>query len=182
MTEEVAFPAYWATGMYQDAEGKWWPAEEVREEVVATVKEHYLEGEALLSDRPETEVLETVSDEMAARYQTGEFLENWYTYRKRYEETGAFNETVEIVDERVLNVQEFSEDGERVVVADTYMQAHLLQYNAQTDEWERIAIPADGILDGTQYLGVSVIEMKYDEEDGRWKSSRFIKWIPRPGP
>jgi hypothetical protein len=182
VTEEVAFPAYWAAGMYQDAEGKWWPAEEVREEVVATVKEHYLEGEALLSDRPETEVLETVSDEMARRYLTGQYLEDWLTYRKRYEETGAFNETTQIVTERTVNIHEFGEEGQTAIVADTVTAAHLLVYDAQTNEWERIDIPQDGILNGTQYLGVVISEVTYDEEDGRWKSSLFIKWIPRPEP
>ncbi len=179
---EVAFPAYWTEGMYQDDAEVWWPAEDVREELVATIKAHYLEGTAIMGEGTETEVLETVTDEMARRYQTGPLLDAWFTYRKRYEATGQFNELIQIVDDSALIVYGFSEDGLRARIGETYMAAHLLQYDAGTDTWTRIDIPEDGLLDGTQYLGVAVLEMQYDQEDGRWKKATFEQWVPRPAP
>jgi hypothetical protein len=179
VTETAAFPAYWSEGMHQDATGHWWPAEDMREEVQALVEQHYLEQEKVMGQN-QLAILDTVTDESIRDYWTGPFLENFYTTKGRYLETGEFNQVAQIVDERVIIVQGFSEDGKMVQVGDTYMAAHLEQYNEETDTWDRIEIPEDGYLDGTQYLGVAILNMQYDEEDGRWKVHSFEKWIPRP--
>ncbi len=168
--------------MYQDAAGVWWPAADVREELVATIKAHYRENTAAMGGKPETEVLETVTDAIAQRHLTGPMLDAWFTYRKRYEATGQFNELIQIVDDRMLIVYGFSEDGLSARIGDTVMAAHLLQYDADTDTWTRTDIPEDGLLAGTQYLGVVVNQMQYDPEDGRWKNATFEQWIPRPAP
>ncbi len=183
VTTTETFPATWAEDMFEDDTGVWWPADDdVRETLIATIQEHYLEGAAVMGDRPETEVLQTVTDEMARHYRTGPFLETWFTYRERYETTGEFNKVVGVVDDRMVLVYGFSEDGLSARVGETYMAAHLLEYDADTDTWIRTDIPEDGLLDGTQYLGVVVTRVQYDPEDGRWKTSEFEQWIPRPAP
>jgi len=166
--------------MTQDAKGAWWPAEDAREQVQQLVIDHYVEGAKALADRPEDEILRTVTDEEAQRYQTGKTLENWFWYKQRWLDTGRFNERTQIVTEQTFMVQAFSPDGLTCQIGRTLQQAHLLQYDPQTDTWDRIEIPENGLLDGTQYYGVAITEMQYDQEDGRWKMARFVQWIPRP--
>jgi len=177
---EVAFPAWWAEGMTQDAAGNWWPAEDAREQVQQLVEEHYVEIMTTLGNRPEDEILNTITDDQARYYQTGEILDEWFRARKRFMDTGNFLETTMVIDERLVMIQNFSADGLTCQVGETYLQAHVLRHDAQTQTWNRVDLPADGKLDGVQYLGVVVSEMQYDQEDGRWKLARFIQWIPRP--
>ena len=177
---EVAFPAWWAEGMTQDAKGAWWPAEDAREQVQQMVAEQYVEIVTTLGNRPENETLNAVTDDQARYYQTGEILDEWFRARKRFMDTGRFMETIGVVTERTVMVQAFSPDGLTCQVGETYLQAHRLRYDAQTQTWNRVDLDENGMLDGVQYLGVVVSEMQYDQEDGRWKLARFLQWIPRP--
>ena len=177
---EVAFPVWWAEGMTQDAAGYYWPAEAAREQVQQLVAEHYLEAMDALGNRPEDEVMREVTDAEAERYQTGAILENWYWSKRQFLDTGKFREAVQIADAQTVMVQAFSADGLTCQVGHTYLESHLLQYDAQTQTWNRVDLDENGMLDGVKYLGVSVTEMHYDQEDGRWKMSRFVQWIPRP--
>ena len=73
VTETAAFPAYWAEGMYQDAEGHWWPDEAARAEVQAMVEAHVRECTELLSG-PQDAVLANVTDAQARMCYSGELL------------------------------------------------------------------------------------------------------------
>ena len=179
VTTTVAFPAYWADGMYQDAIGDWWPAESVRVAVQTMVQEQYEECGELLGGN-DIEVFENVTTEQVRMCNTGKSFDGWMWNWKNYLDNGQFNHLTEIVDESLLLVQGFSPDGLTCQLSETMTSAHLLEYDPDTGEWVRLEIPADGILDGTQYLGVAVVEMKYDPGDGRWKINQFLKWIPRP--
>jgi len=179
VTDTAAFPAYWTAGMYQDAAGKWWPAEDVRVAVQTMVEEQYRECSELLEGAV-TEVLENVSTEQMRMCNTGKAFDGWMWNWKNYLDTGEFNHLTEIADESLLLVQDFSPDGLTCRLSQTLTSAHLLKYDPDTGEWVRLEIPEDGVLNGTQYLGVSVAEMKYDPGDGRWKINRYLKWIPRP--
>jgi hypothetical protein len=166
--------------MTQDAAGNWWPAEDAREQVQKTVAEQYVEIVTTLGNRPENETLNAITDDQARYYQTGEILDEWFRARKRFMDTGRFMETIGVATERTVMVQAFSPDGLTCQVGETYLQAHRLRYDAQTQTWNRVDLDENGMLDGVQYLGVVVSEMQYDQEDGRWKLARFIQWIPRP--
>ena len=177
---EVAFPAWWAEGMTQDAKGAWWPAEDAREQVQQLVEEHYREIQTTTANGPYDELLRSVTDVEIRRYRTGKSLEDWFLSKKEFVDTGRFLTLAGVTTENMVMVQAFSPDGLTCQVGETYLKRHLLQYDPQTDAWQRIEIPDDGLLDGTQYLGVSVTELQYDQEDGRWKLARYLQWIPRP--
>jgi len=177
-TITTSYPATWTAGMYQDAQGQWWPAEGVREQVQKMVEEQYRECDTLFG-RPAPEVYNNVTDTEIYQCYSGEMLENRFTNRKEFLDTGLFNKQSEIVTERLITIQAFSQDGLTCLLGDTYLKAYVLDYNAKTQAWDRTNLPESGQLNGIQYLGVSVVEMKYHLEDGRWKINRFIKWIPR---
>jgi len=179
MTTTAAFPAYWTAGMYQDTIGKWWPAEDVRVAVQTMVEEQYQECSEPLTGT-NIEVFENVTTEHVRMCKTGAALDNWLWKWKNYLDNGQFNHLTEIADESLLLVQDFSPDGLTCRLSKTLISAHLLKYDPDTGEWVRIEIPEDGILDGIQYLGVGIVEMKYDPGDGRWKTNQFLEWIPRP--
>ncbi len=174
-----AFPATWTAGMYQDAKGQWWPAPDQLEQVQKMIEEQYRECTSIIGGN-DLEVYNNVKDADVYKCYSGKMLEGWFTARKKYLDTGLFNERSEAVTEQLITVQGFSQDGLTCVVGETYLKGYLLTYNPQTKEWDRTDIPENGILNGTQYMGVAVTEMKYDPEDGRWKMNQFVKWIPRP--
>jgi len=173
----VAFPATWAATMVQDADGNWWPEDLVA--VQAMVEEHYLDWYDHATG-PYDELLATLTDAEARRYQAGEILEGWFWLQQQYRDYGKFPERVQVITQRGLTVQGFSPDGLTCRVGDTYLAGQHLVYHPESATWEQVELPGDGWLDGVQYLGVSVKEMHYDTEDGRWKVAASLKWIPRP--
>jgi hypothetical protein len=181
LTPPASFPAYWTTGMWQDAEGEWWPSEAHRQAVQEMIKQHYLAW-YVSTVGPYDEILRTKTVEDARRLQTGEVLEGFHALKRAYEETGEFPTVCQVVTERHLTVQNFSPDGLTAHVGDTMKAGYHLYYNADTGMWDRVEIPEDGKIGGNQYLGVLVYEMLYDPEDGRWKVARSLEWIPRPTP
>jgi hypothetical protein len=167
--------------MWQDANGKWWPADDVREDVIGMVKQHYLEIYEAIWNLTDDEAFEALSDEEVARYLTGQHLEDYLLTRQRYRETGALPSQKEmVVTDKRLTVRDFAPDGLSCTVADMYQAAYLLRYDPDTGSWNKVEIPEDGLLDGTQYLGTALYRMDYDPEDGRWKQSELVDWLPRP--
>ena len=180
-TSTVNYPAYWSDGMWQDANDQWWPADDVREEVIGTIKQYYLEIYEVAWDLTNDEMYETLSEEDMERFLTGQHLADHQLSRKRYRDTGALpSEKEMVVTERKLTMRDFASDGLSCTVADMYRDAYLLEYNSNTDSWNQVEIPEDGLLDGTQYLGTALYRMEYDPEDGRWKQSELVGWLPRP--
>lgn len=179
-TSTVNYPATWSAGMWQDANGMWWPADDVREDVIGMVNQHYLEIYENIWNRPRDEVYETLTDEDLDRYLTDQHLEDYLLTRQEYRTTGNFHGKRQIVTDRKLTVRDFAPDGLTCNVADMIQDTHLLQYNAETGDWDKVEIPDDGLLNGTQYLGTVIYRMKYDPEDGRWKQSELVEWLPRP--
>jgi hypothetical protein len=167
--------------MWQDANDQWWPADDVREEVIGMVKQHYREIYEVAWNLTNDEMYETLSEEEMAQYLTGQHLKDHQLSRKRYRDTGTLPSQREmVVTDRKLTVRNFSPDGRACVVADMYQAAYLLQYDPSTASWNQVEIPEDGLLDGTQYLGTAIYRMEYDPEDGRWKQSELVDWLPRP--
>jgi hypothetical protein len=180
-TSTVNFPAYWADGMWQDANEQWWPADDVREEVIGTIKQHYLEIYDNAWNLTNDEMYETLSDQEVEAYLTGQHLEDYLLTRQKYRETGNLtNQKEMVVTERKLTVRDFFPNGQSCVVADMYRDAYLLKYDPSIDSWNKVEIPEDGLLDGTQYLGTALYRMEYDPEDGRWKQESLLDWLPRP--
>jgi hypothetical protein len=180
-TSTVNVPATWSAGMWQDANGRWWPADDVREDVIGMVKQHYLEIYENVWNLTYDEIYDTLSEEEVSRYLTGQHLEDHRLSRKRYRDTGTLpSERYMIVTERKLTIRDFASNGQSCTVADMYRAAHLLKYDPDTDGWNKVEIPEDGLLDGTQYLGTALYRMDYDPEDGRWKQSELVDWLPRP--
>jgi hypothetical protein len=182
-TSTANYPAYWREGMWLDANAQWWPADDVRAEVVAMIEQHYLEIDEALWSLTHEEMFEKISDEEAARYLTGEHLKYYISARHRYREIGApgvINEEYVQATERDLTVRDFSYDGLSCNVEDLFRVAYLMRYDPDTDSWNRLEIPEDGLLDGTKYLGTAIYRMEYDPEDGRWKQSKLVNWLPRP--
>ncbi len=181
VTDTAAFPAFWATGMYQDAQGQWWPAEEVRVQVQQMVEEHYRECNELLSG-PQDQILATITDAQARECYSGDLLDGWFWEKRRFLDTGRFNERAGVTTDNLITVQGFSEDGLTCLLGETYLAGYVLTYDTQSATWVRTDVPADGLVDGVQNLGVAISQMRYDPEDGRWKSDRFVQWIPRSAP
>ena len=180
-TSTVNFPAYWSEGMWQDANDQWWPADDVREDVIGMVKQQYLEIYEVAWNLTNDEMYETLSDQEIETYLTGQHLDDYLLTRQQYRETGALtNDKEMVVTERKLTVRDFSPDGQTCHVADMLRDAYLLRYDSSTDSWVQVEIPEDGLLDGTQYLGTVIYRMEYDPEDGRWKQERLVDWLPRP--
>lgn len=177
-TEVSGYPAYWADTMVQDAQGDWWPAEEHREEVQALVEAHYREMTEAM-EGPHDQVLQN-PQEIIARYLGSILLESFAASQEIYREDGDFLHNTLVVTERLVTVQNFSPDGLTCQVGDTYVRVDRLDFDSETETWQRTPVPEDGVVDDVQYLGVVVYEMRYDAEDGRWKAHEFIKWIPRP--
>lgn len=180
-TRTVNFPPYWSAGMWQDANGNWWPAGDVREDVIGTVKQHYLEIYEHVWDLTYDEIYETLPEEAVAQYLTGRMLKDHRLSRKRYRDTGTLpGQKDMVVTDKKLTVRDFAPDGLSCTVADMYRAAYLLQYDPDVGSWYQVDIPEDGWLAGTQYLGTALYRMAYDGEDGRWKQSELIDWLPRP--
>jgi hypothetical protein len=167
--------------MWQDANNQWWPADDVREEVIGMVKQHYLEIYDNVWDLTPDEMYETLSDQEVESYLSGQHLEDYLLTRQKYRKTGAlpYQKQMVVTDNR-LTVRDFAHDGRSCVMADMYRDAYLLKYDPGTDSWNKVEIPEDGLLDGTQYLGTALYRMEYDLEDGRWKQESLIDWLPRP--
>lgn len=174
-TPAAAFPATWAATMYQDEAGAWWPADV--ETVTEQIKQQYLEWYDHAAG-PYDQLLNTVTITEARHYQSDAILEGWRSLKEAYQARGEFPQVVQVVTQHNLLVNDFSPDGLACTVADTYVAGYHLRYNA--GQWERVNIPDDGFLDGVQYLGVSLITMRYDGEDGRWKAAASLKFVPRP--
>ena len=179
-TETAGFPAYWAAGMYQDAEGLWWPDEAVRAEVQQIVEAHFVECGEIVSG-PQNLVLENTTDAQARMCYSGQQLNGWFFEQRRYFDSGQFPETTGIFDS-LYTVQGFGEDGLTCLLGQTLLGGDILRYDPTTGEWAREEIPPDGLVDGIQNLGLAIYQMRYDEGDGRWKIDAFIQWIPRPAP
>jgi hypothetical protein len=179
-TSTVNYPAYWSDGMWQDANDQWWPADDVREEVIVTIKQHYLEIYKNVWDLTPDVANETLSDEELRRYLTGQHLEDYFLTRQKYRESGTFSHKDMVVTDKKLTVRDFAPDGLSCIVADMYRDAYLLKYDPSTDNWSKVEIPEDGLLDGTQYLGAALYRMEYDPEDRRWKQESLVDWLPRP--
>ncbi len=180
-TSTVNYPAYWSEGMWQDANDQWWPADDVREEVMGTIEQHYLEIYENVWNLTYDEIYETLSEEDMERFLTGQHMADHRLSRKRYRDTGTLpSERYMIVTERKVTIRDFASNGQSCIVADMYRSAHLLKYDHSTDSWNKVEIPEDGLLDGTQFLGTALYKMEYDPEDGRWKQESLAGWLPRP--
>lgn len=183
LTPTVGFPATWAAGMYQDANGQWWPAEDVREQVQQLVEQHYLECDAIFNGSPLPEILPTLPDTNIQRCWGTDLQATVFNLRQQLQQ-GLFplDETVtgKVISERTITVQGFSQDGLTCQLGDTHLAGQYWAYNPQTQAFETQDIPADGLIDGQQKLGVKIVQMHYDQEDGRWKLEKYLDWIPRP--
>jgi hypothetical protein len=180
-TSTVNFPAYWSDGMWQDANDQWWPADDVREEVIGMVKQQYREINETIWDKTNDVVFDELTDEDLNQYLTGRTLEDFVQNRQEYLKTGSLPSQQEmVVTESRLTIRDFQPDGLSCTVAEMYQAALLLTYDSSTDSWTRVEIPENGLLDGVQYLGTALYRMEYDSEDGRWKQERLIDWLPRP--
>jgi hypothetical protein len=162
---EAAFSAWWSDQMTQDAEGHWWPPEEVVEQV----KDDY---QAFL-DEYETLAKANDFDGALAR------LPRWYTGTSLRLATSTFQDVqsgerhfgyVEWEIELPLQVQDFSPDGLECTLGRSAV-------NGTSYQW------IDGELVAAQTTpgGLYLERMQYDPLDGRWKNAETLQLIPVPG-
>lgn len=183
LTPTAAFPATWAAGMYQDANGQWWPAEDVREQVQQMVEQHYLKCDAIFYSGPLAEILPDISDNTVQQC-WGVAMQGAILNLRQQMQQGLYQldatKAGTVISSRSIAVQNFSQDGLTCQLGDTHLAGQYWVYTPQTQAFETQDIPVDGLINGQQQLGVKIVQMHYDQEDGRWKIEQFVQWIPRP--
>ena len=166
-TLEVEFPAWWATQMTQDGQGKWWAPEEV----AGMVRHHYeqyidaLRAALVESIPPNYDALEQVYTD----WNSGSQLDGTSSLVADFRvglRTPSFLEW-EVC---VLQVQEWSEDGLECTLGITCQGGTFLQFDHATGE----------LLgqEEREQSGLILMRMRYDPYCGRWKQHEFLELVP----
>ena len=165
-TATPAFPAWWSDQMTQDAEGRWWPPEGVRE----TVEDWWwLSGAAsraaiVESKPPDYDALER------ARYEwnttvTTMTLEQINNYRRGIQQPAFLEwETCQ------FQVQDWSADGLECTLGVRCENGTYSEYDYRTGELLR--------QEHRDSLGLFLIRMRYDPFVGHWKQVEVVDYVP----
>ena len=163
------FPAWWADEMTQDADGQWWPPDEV----VEMVKENYNEGlavyKAFMGDTrpPDLDSFE----EAAPTYFSGEYLNAYIAYL----------DSVRVGDRSVglcewdlclLSAQEFGADGLECNLSVACQDGTCVEIDPVTGD--QTSVP------DMPHSGLSLYRMIYNPSDGHWKINHLVEYVPPP--
>ena len=157
----AAHPAWWSDQMTQDAEGNWWPPEEVD----AMVKEHYLtyveSRNAVFPEDgpPDLNALEELNYE----WYSGPQLEAQIRILEDQRNGGVIYESE--IDSIYLEIQKWSADGMESTLGATIQGIKVSSYNALTGELiETLEMESQ----------LALWRMRYDPWSGHWKMYELI--------
>lgn len=169
---EVAdpFPAWWAGEMTQDADGQWWPPDEVIEDV----KENWyrdLEGYKLYLVDTKPPDYDAYEEHLYAWYM-GEELESWLVI---LDQMRSGESEIDFGDWEtcLLSAQEFTPDGLECTMSVSCQDGVASYYDPKTGELIS--------QEEREHLGLFLLRMRYDPADGHWKRFKFLEYVPPPG-
>jgi hypothetical protein len=137
------------------------------DEVVEEVREHYLEAIHWLHDSTNSTLGQQWST--ASYYLTGHALRRHQQILMHYRTNGLPQFYGVLRADHVVQVRQFSDDGEHCLVIDRQMQRRMATYSTRTRE--RVS---------TQDLGSGAVlyAMVYVAKERRWKIDAFIQELP----
>lgn len=137
------------------------------DEVVQEVREHYLEAIHWLHDSATSTWSQQWSS--AAYYLSGATLRRHQQILVHYRSNGVPNCYGVLRADHLVQVRQFSDDGERCLVIDQQSQRRMATYNTRTRE--RVM---------TQDLGSGVViySMVYTAKERRWKIDTLVQELP----
>jgi hypothetical protein len=168
LTEVVEpFPAWWSDEMTQDADGQWWPPDEVIEDV----KENWyrdLEGYELYLVNTKPPDYDAYEEHLYVWYM-GEELEGALN---GLEAMRSGKEPISFADWEtcLLSAQDFSADGLECTMSVSCQDGVISDYDPETG-----ALLSQEEQD---YLGLFLFRMRYDPSDGHWKRFKFLEFVP----
>jgi hypothetical protein len=163
------YPAWWTDEMMQDADGHWWPPDEV----VEMVKENWyldLEGAKLYLIDTKPPDYDAYEEHLYAWYM-GEELEGALRileYMRSGKEPIGFTEW----ETCLLSAQEFTADGLECTMSVSCQNGVASDYDPETGELIS--------REGRDHLGLFLLRVRYDPADGHWKRFKFLEYVPPP--
>jgi hypothetical protein len=169
VAEPVPFPAWWADEMTQDEDGRWWPPDEVLEDVkdawyrdVEDIDTHLVDAKP-----PDYDAYE----ESATRNFAGPELETVLLgiENRRAGEVPIVAGDYEIC---LLEVQQFTPDGVGCTMSIACQNGTISYYDPATGELQEQYEEA--------HSGLVIYKMVYDPHDGYWKRYEVVQYVPPP--
>jgi hypothetical protein len=157
------FPAWWSNQMTQDADGEWWPPQEIEQ----MVKEHYLqaqeEGRAVSSlSPPDYDAFEQVID----AWESGTVRENSLLLLKSYREHRSPISYAEW-EEFSLQIDDWSKNGVECTARFLGSGWRIYEHDPATGDLIQVVEREEDL--------VMSIRMHYDPRSGHWKVHDFVE-------